>query len=134
MGRCSYKTFKAFKTMVFAVSGVQAKGELVDIAPQVLRAGVMIDPIKTPFQDRPHAVDAVRGHAVFDIIPGAVINRPVPVKQTVQARVNRGIICMNHGADSHMVKNCAMQSSLIRTEKRLGDGITAPFVLSNPES
>lgn len=130
MGRCSYKTFKAFKTMVFAVPGVQAKGKLIDIAPQVLRAGVMINPIKTPFQDRPHAVNAVRGHAVFDIIPGAVINRPMPVKQTVQARVNRGIIRMNHGADGHMVKDYAMQGRFIRAVKGFGNRVAA----SLPES
>ena len=67
MGRGSYKTFKAFKTMVFAVPGVQPKGKLIDISPQVLRAGMMIDPVKTTLQGGPHAVNAVRGHAVFDI-------------------------------------------------------------------
>ena len=51
--------------MPFAIPGVQPKGELIDISPQVFRAGMMVNTVKPPFQGGPHAVDAVRGHAVF---------------------------------------------------------------------
>ena len=54
------KTFKTEQSMPLAVPGVQPKGELIDISPQVLRAGMMIDPVKTTLQGGPHAVNIVR--------------------------------------------------------------------------
>ena len=117
--------------MSFAISSVKAESKFIDVAAKMFRARMMVNPMQAPLEDRPYAVNAVRGHAVFDIIPGAVINRSVLVKQTVQARINRRIIGMNHGADFNMVEDCAVQGRLVRAVKRLGNRIAAPLPKPN---
>lgn len=113
--------------MSFAVPIIQPESKFIDIAMKMLRTRMMINPMQATLEDSPHAVDAVRGHAILHIFPGTMVYRLVPVEQTVQARVNRGIIGMNHGAQGHMVKDCAVQRRLIRADKCFGDCITAPF-------
>ena len=59
-GGCGYKTLKPLKGVPLAVPGVQAKGELIDISPQVLRAGMVVNAVDSTFQGGPYAVDADR--------------------------------------------------------------------------
>ena len=113
--------------MSFAVPSVKTKGKFVDVAAKMLRTRMMINPMQTPLEDRPHAVDAVGGHAILHIFPGTMVYRLMPVEQTIQAGVNRGIIGMNHGTQGHMVKDCAVQRRFIRADKWFGDCIAAPF-------
>ncbi len=113
--------------MPLAIPVVQPESKFVDIAAKMLGARMMINPMQAPFQDRPHAVNTVGGHAILHIFPCAVVNRLMPVEQAVQAGIDRGIIRVNHGADLNMVKDCAMQGRFVRALKGPGDSISAPL-------
>ena len=49
-GGCGNETLKPLKSMPLAVPVIQTKGELVDVPPQVLRAGMVINTVKTTFK------------------------------------------------------------------------------------
>lgn len=69
------------------VSVIEPERELVDVAPDVLRAGVVIDAMQPAFQDSPHAFDAVRRHAIADIFARAMVDRAVFEEQADKAAV-----------------------------------------------
>ena len=58
---------------------VQSVGELVDVALQVLRAEMVVDPVEAALQNRPDALDAVGvRHPVHELL-GAVVHGAVEI-------------------------------------------------------
>lgn len=49
----------------------ETKRELADVAVQVLRRSVMIDPVQPALEQREDALDAIRGHVTPDILARA---------------------------------------------------------------
>jgi hypothetical protein len=55
------------KRVPFHVAIVQTEGELVNVAVQVLRTGVMVDAVHPAFHHRPNALDRVRIHVACTV-------------------------------------------------------------------
>src|SRR3990167_2686132 len=74
------------------VALVQAEGELVHVAPEVLGAGVMVDTHQPALQDRPDALNAVRMGRATRVFTDGVVDRLVTVEQPVQPLKNRVVV------------------------------------------
>ncbi len=73
------KAVEAVEGMALHVALIEAKGELINVAVQVLVAGVVIDAMQAPLQDRPNALDAVRRHVVTRVLASTVNDRLVTI-------------------------------------------------------
>src|ERR1700679_262081 len=66
---------EAVKCVDFDVALIQAKGEFVHIAMEMLRAGVMIDTVHSALHYRPNALDTVRPSIAPAVLARAVVDR-----------------------------------------------------------
>src|SRR5436190_13971093 len=66
------EAFQAAQRMPLHVAFIQAERELVNVAMQVLVAGVVIDAMQAALENCQNAFDAVRRHAVASIFSSAV--------------------------------------------------------------
>src|SRR5579863_2700642 len=67
-----HEAVQPLQGMPLHVALIEAERELVNVAVQVLIAGVVVDAVQTALQDRPDAFHAVRRDAIADILAGAV--------------------------------------------------------------
>lgn len=110
------EAFKTIESVYFYVPLVEPERKLLNVTVKMLRAGVMIDAMKTAFQDRKDALSAVRGDA-FASVAFAVIDRFVLVAR--QAAINRRLVSVNNragfnkGGDSalHSIRRYALDCS-----------------------
>src|SRR3990170_2950484 len=96
-----HKTIEPFHRVPLHVSIVEAKRELVDVAAQVLAAGVMVDAMHTTLEQRPHAFDAVGAHVAAHVFAAAVVNRLMAEEQAIKAVVGRRLVSVERRADRH---------------------------------
>ena len=89
---------EAVKRVAADITVTEPKGELADIAVQVLRRGVVIDAVNAALENREHALDAVRGDIAPDILASAVIDALVLVEQPADAVVDRALVCVDRRA------------------------------------
>ena len=69
------EALKPVKRMALDVALIEPEGELVNVAVQMFRAGVVVDADQTTLENRENALDAVRGDAIADELGSAVIAR-----------------------------------------------------------
>src|SRR5579872_5022581 len=63
---------------------VEAKRKFIDVAEQVLFAGVMVDAMQPALQDGPDALNTVRMSRASDKLFGAVVDRLVTKEQSIE--------------------------------------------------
>src|SRR3546814_16974402 len=61
-GGAADEAIQALQGVALHVAVVEPEGELVNVAVQVLLAGVVVDTLQAPLQHREHAPNAVGGH------------------------------------------------------------------------
>ena len=69
------------------VAFIEPKRELIDVAKQVLGAGVMVDTVQPALEHSPDGFNAVRAHAVLGVDSSRVIDRLMAKEQPVKADV-----------------------------------------------
>src|SRR4051812_48703703 len=104
----------------FDVALVQPERELVNVAVQVLWAGMMVDADDAAFEDREDALDAVGRHAVANELASAVIDGLVIEEQTGEATVSGELVSVQRRANRDVLVNGPVNGFLIRVGDRLG--------------
>lgn len=89
---CVNETGEPVQSVPCYVSVIQSEGELVDVAAQMLLAGMVVNAMQTALQDRPNAFNAVGAHAVQYVLARTVVNCVVFEKQTVEAGITGMIV------------------------------------------
>ena len=116
--------------MVFDVPVVQSEGELIKIAVQVLRAGVVIDANEPAFQDCPNALNPVGMDRATAKDASAVIAGAMPIEQTVQAGVRGVLIRVDGRADFNVIEDSLLDGSEIDSPDDKGFGVAVPLAYS----
>ena len=93
------------------VTVVKAEGKLTDVAVQMLGAGVMIDANDPALHHRKDAFDAVRGHAVADILTEAVVDALLAIIQAVERAIDRRFVGVQGRANFDIVADEAVNRS-----------------------
>ena len=88
------ETIQAVQGVALHVPIVEAEGEFVDVAPQVLRAGLVVDAMNAPLHHGKDALDAVGCDIAPGVLPGAVIDALMAEEQPVQAIEDGRFICV----------------------------------------
>jgi hypothetical protein len=127
----SNERVQAFERVALHVAGVQAKGELVNVAVKVLPAGVVVDAMESTTEDGPHGFDAVRVRVAPHVFLGRVVDDLVSEEKPVQFGVGGGVVREQVGADLHASVYDALDSVRGAVGDRHGDG--APAALTEPQ-
>jgi hypothetical protein len=113
------------------VSLIQPEGELIDVAAQVLLAGVVVDAMQAALENRPDALNRIGGRCAPSVLPGAVVNRIVLVEQPVKIVERHMIVGVELRPNFHAAVNLAVD----RVKRAVGDDLrprpTAAF--SHPQ-
>lgn len=115
------------ESMPSYVAIIQAKGELVNVAVQMLFAGVVIDADQAAPHHREDAFDAVRGHAIPHVFARAVANRFMFEAGFVDARIDRSLIRVQCRAPFDILANLRLDRLFVRLLDRHGDRLAATF-------
>ncbi len=91
--------------MVFHVAFVQPERKLIDVAGQMLGAGVVIDADQPALENGKNALNAVRGNVIADVLACAVVDCVVPVKQATDIAIDRSLIGVQRRADFDVLNN-----------------------------
>lgn len=106
----------------------EPKGELSNIAVQVLGAGMVIDAVNAPLEDRENALNSVRGDIAPDILASAVVDRFMLVEQPSNAVVDRAFVGVDRRADLNMAMG---EANCIATGDRGPDLCLDPACLAS---
>jgi hypothetical protein len=101
--------------MVFDVAFVQPERKFVNVAVQMLRAGVLIDANQAALQDGKDAFNPVRCHVIADIFACAVIDRIVDKANIADARVRAPFVGMQGRTHFDMPVNGGLDGFFIRS-------------------
>lgn len=102
-GRAEH-TGEPFHRMMAHVAVIEAEGELVDVAVQMLGAGVMINADQAPLHHRKDALDPVRGDVAAHIFARAVVDALMGVEQAADRVVDGALV----GVDDRARRNIAI--------------------------
>ena len=119
------KAIEAVERVNFDISFVQAEGEFVHIAVEMLRAGVMIDAMHPAFHNRPNALYTVRPGLATDVLARAVIDRLVTKEERWDAVVGRMFVGEQHRANLNVIHDGRLDRLFVGVGDRHGDGATA---------
>jgi hypothetical protein len=120
-----HKAFEPRQGMVLDVAFVQPERKFVNVAVQMLRAGVMIDADQPALQDGKDAFDAVRRHVFANIFATTVIDGVVDKADFPDTRVRAAFVGMQGRSDLNMPVNSGLDRFFIRCLDRHGDRATA---------
>src|SRR3954447_11141965 len=101
------------------VAFVQPERELVNVAAQMLRAGMMIDAENAALHDREDALDAVGCHVAAHELSSAVIDRLVIEEQPGEATVSGELVSVQSRANLDALVDCPVNGFLIGVGDRL---------------
>src|SRR3954447_10976303 len=101
------------------VAFVQPERELVNVAAQMLRAGMMIDAENAALHDREDALDAVGCHVAVHELSSAVIDRLVIEEQPGEATVSGELVSVQSRANLDALVDCPVNGFLIGVGDRL---------------
>src|SRR3954447_16179574 len=117
--RAVYEASEPGQRVQLDVAFVQPKGELVNVAAQMLRAGMVIDAEDAALHDREDALDAVGRHVAAHELASAVIDRLVIEEKPREATVSGELVSVQRGADFDVLVYSPVNGFLIR----VGDGL-----------
>ncbi len=96
------QTIEPVHRVPFHVSVAQSKGELANVAVQMLRAGVVIDAVQATLKQRKDALDTIGCYIAPHIFTGAMVDAVMRIEQPANAIVKRAFVCVDCGADLHV--------------------------------
>src|SRR5579872_28593 len=106
---------------------VEAKRKFIDVAEQVLFAGVMVDAMQPAFQDGPDTLDGVSGDRTTGKLSGAVVDPLVTIEQAVQVVVRAVLIGVDRRANFHRAVDLVLDSVDAGRVNHHGDGTASAF-------
>jgi len=112
-GSAGYEAIEPCYRVVLHVAFVQAKRELVNIAIQMLRAGVMIDANKAALKDGKDAFDSVSRHVIANILARAVVDRGVNIARIFNADISAKLVSVQRRTCFNMLMDCSLNGLLI---------------------
>jgi hypothetical protein len=89
---CSDETIKPLQSVILDIPFVQPPCKFAGIASKVLRADVMKGSVQSALEHSPDALDAVSAGRASRVLASGMINRFVPVKESVQISKNNVIV------------------------------------------
>lgn len=116
------KTVEPCQRVPFHVSIIQAEGEFINVAMQVLRAGMMVDAVHPALHYRPNALDRVRVDSAPAVFPGAMVHGFMAEKQSANSSVSGCLISHKLRTNLYVLKNSTLQALFIYVGNRIGDG------------
>lgn len=119
------KAIKAVERVDFDVPFVQAEGEFVHIAVEMLRAGVVVDAVHPALHYRPHALDTVRPGIAPNVLARAVVDRFMAKEDRRDTRVGCRLIRHQCGTNFDAIENGGLNRLFVCIGYGHGDGATA---------
>lgn len=119
--RAMYEAIEPRQGMVLDVAFIQPEREFINVAVEMLRAGVMIDADQAALQDGENAFDPVRGHAPAHVLSRAVIDGIVNKARPADARVRAAFVSMQSRPGLDMPVNGGLDRFLVRRRDWHGD-------------
>ena len=104
-----HEAIQTLQRVPLHVAFVQPESEFVDIAANVLRAGVMVDTVQAAFQDSPNTFDAVRADVAAHVLAAAMVDCVVVVEQTTQVGVAGGLVGVDGTTGLHVAMDRRLQ-------------------------
>lgn len=98
-GGRGYHRIEPSEGLALDVALVQSEGKLVEVAPRMLAAGVVINANDAAFHDRENAFDAVRCDVAAHVFARRVVDRIVAEEQPADAIVDSRIVRVEHRTD-----------------------------------
>jgi hypothetical protein len=111
--RAIYEAFDPRQGVVLDVALIQPERKFVNVAVQMLRAGVMIDANQAALQDGKDALDPVRCHVFANIFAIAVIDGIVDKAGVSDARVRAAFVGMQRRSGLDMPVNSGLDRFFI---------------------
>ena len=121
------KAVKARERVTADVAVIESKSKLVDVAPKVLGAGMVIYPMQTTFEHGPNALNAVSRHPVAAVLSRAVVDGCVLKKQPADTAIRCGLISVQRRSGLNVRMDRRVQIGRVRAGYRLGNRATAPL-------
>lgn len=127
--RCRNHAVEAIKRLPSYVAIIEPKSKLVDVAPEMLWAGVVIHPMQATLEECPNALNAVCSNAAPTVLASAVIDCLMLKKQTADIAVSGGLIGVQRRSGLDVCMYRCMQISRVRARNRFGN--RAPAALAH---
>ena len=131
MSSGDYQAVQPVKCVSFDVAFVQPECEFVNVAIQVLRAGVMVDAMQPTLHYSPDRLYAVRGDVPAHIFTRAMVDSLAVKEQPVQSVVGGGFVGVERRAGFDVGMDGAVQCRCINVRDMHSDG--APATLTHSE-
>jgi hypothetical protein len=109
------------KRVPFHVAIIQAEGELIHVAVQVLGAGVMIDALHPTFHDCPNGLDTVRVNTAPAVLTSGVSHGVMVEEEATNTGIAGSLIGHELGAYFDVLHNSALQGFLVCVGNRVSD-------------
>jgi len=127
------KAIQPFRGVPCDVPRIQPKREFVNVAVKVFRAGVMIDTMQAPFQDRPNALNTVRADRPSSELAKTVVDRVVLKEQAVKIVVGPVLISEQNRTGFNRAVDLILDGVDIRSGYDHCDGTSTFTALTHPE-
>jgi len=121
------KTGQPIQRMALHLAVIQAEGELVDIAAQVLDAGMVVDAMQAALHHGPHALNTVRMDLTAYPFLLVVIDGLVRVEDALESIVAHVLVSMEYRASRDMRMDGRPQVGGIRVLNGLGNRSASTF-------
>ncbi len=112
------KAFNPRQGAIFHITLIQTEGKFIDLAAQMLGAGVMIDAMQATLKNGKHTFHTVCGHVIADIFASAVIDGSVFDARTFDADVCPGFVSVDRRAGLDMLIDGGLNGFLVRASER----------------
>ncbi len=106
---------------------IQAEGEFVHVAAQMLLAHVVVDAVHPALHHRPNALDAVRAHAVAGVFPGAVVHALMAERLAIKPDVAGVLVREDRGTCLYVGMDGGLQRGCVRAFQRHRNRAPAAF-------
>ena len=118
------ETIQPLEGVPLYIAIVQAEGELIDVALQVLRAGVMVDAMQPALQDGPYALNAVGRDWPAREFASPVVYCVMVEEQSTEIVVRSVLIGVDLGADFNRAMDFVLDSAKGRVRYDHGHSLT----------
>lgn len=128
---CFDETVQAGKRVILHVAIIQPKGELVNIAANMLLAGMMIDAMQTALKNRPDAFNSVCSDVFPNVLPGAMIDGFVRIDGFVEALIATMFVGMQGRRGLYVAMDFMVKTFALCVRNRLCDSAPSAFAHSD---
>ena len=118
------KAIEARERVTAHVAVIEPKSKLVDVAPKVLRAGMVIHAMQTALEHRPNTLNAIGCDSIAAVLSRAVVYRGVLKKQPANTAVRCGLIGVQRRSGLNVRMDSRVQIGRISVRHGFGNRAT----------